>query len=149
MVVSMRSAYVCKLVSDFFYLWQSFSSRDKFKQAEGSVHELKLFLDSACQNLFRISFDKYINSQMLWFGLCIHVRKSVCVSYFNFILVLSKEDSFLFFCMIVFCTSPRKLVMITIFLTLPCLFILIITAEACKQMFCFVTAAQGVIKHII
>ena len=59
---------------------------------------------------------------------------SDCVSYFYFFLALSKEYSFLFFCMKVFCTSPRRLVMITIFLTLPCLFMLIITAEACKQM---------------
>ena len=80
---------------------------------------------------------------------------SVCVSYFNFFLVLSKERSFLFFFVKVFCTSPRRLVMITIFLTLPCLLMPIITVEACKQTllqsseFCFLNAAQGIIKHII
>ena len=58
----------------------------------------------------------------------------VCVSYFDFFLALSKELPFLFFCMKVFCTSPRRLVMIIIFLTLPCLLMLIITAEVCKQM---------------
>ena len=80
---------------------------------------------------------------------------SVCISYFNFFLALPKEHSFLCFCVKVFCISPRRLVMTTIFLTLPCLLMLIITAEACKQMllksseFCFLTAAQGIIKHII
>ena len=59
---------------------------------------------------------------------------SVCVSYFDFVLALSKELSFLFFCMKVFCRSPRRLVMITILLTLSCLLMLVITAEACKQM---------------
>ena len=48
---------------------------------------------------------------------------SVCVSCFIFFLffflALSKEHSFLFFCVKVFCTSPRRLVMVTIFLTLP------------------------------
>ena len=47
----------------------------------------------------------------------------VCFSYFNFYLALSKEHSLLFFFMIVlvFCTNPRRLVMLTIGLTLPCL----------------------------
>ena len=39
---------------------------------------------------------------------------SVCVSYFNFFLALSKEQSFLSFCTKVFCTSPQRLVKITI-----------------------------------
>ena len=81
--------------------------------------------------------------------------KSVCVSYFIFVLALSKEHSFSFFCRKVFCTSPHRLVTITIFLALPCHLMLIIIAEACKQMllqsskFCLLTAAQGIIKHII
>ena len=58
---------------------------------------------------------------------------SVCASYFNFFLALSKENSFLFFLEKRFCTSPHRLVVITIFLTLPCL-LMLITAEACKQM---------------
>ena len=54
----------------------------------------------------------------------------------------------------VFCTSPWTLVMMIIFMTLPCLLMLIITAEAFKKMllqssdFCFLTTAQGIIKHI-
>ena len=56
---------------------------------------------------------------------------SDCVSYFNFFLALSKEHLFLFFCIKVFCTSPHRLVMTPIFLTLLCLLMLIITAEAC------------------
>ena len=79
---------------------------------------------------------------------------SVCVSYFNFFLALSKERSFLFFCMKVFCTSSRSLVTTTILLTLPCLLMLIITVEACKQMllqffeFNFLATPQGIIKQI-
>ena len=49
---------------------------------------------------------------------------SVCISYFIFFLALPKEHSFLCFCVKVFCTSPCRLIMITIFLTLPCLLIL-------------------------
>ena len=45
----------------------------------------------------------------------------VCVSYFYFFSALSKELPFLFFCMKVFCTSPRRLIMRTIFMTLPSL----------------------------
>ena len=79
----------------------------------------------------------------------------VCVSYFDFFSALSKEHSFVFFCIKVFCSSPRRLVMISTFLTLPYLLMLIITEEACKQMlletseFCSLTAAEGIIKHII
>ena len=44
---------------------------------------------------------------------------SVCVSYFNFCLALSKEHSFLFISMEVFCISHRRLILITISRTLP------------------------------
>ena len=39
----------------------------------------------------------------------------VCVSYLNFLLALSKEHSFMSFCMKVLCTSPLTLVKINIF----------------------------------
>ena len=79
---------------------------------------------------------------------------SVCVSY-NLIYFWLYLKNIYSCSSEVFCISPRRLVVITIFLTLPCLLMLIITAEACKQMllqsseFCFLTAAQGISKHII